>query len=86
MRMYDTRTFDRVAQVQHSINELELLAADGTVQHVYRSQTSARYIYKNEMELLLRTAGFVRQEIYGDFDRRPLTQETDAMIVEAWNE
>jgi SAM-dependent methyltransferase len=85
MRMYDTRSFDRVAQVQHSLNDLELLAADGSVATVYRTQASARYIYKHEMELLLRVAGFSRWEIYGDFDRRPLTRETDAMIVCAWN-
>jgi hypothetical protein len=41
-------------------------------------------IYKHEMELLLRVAGFARWEIYGDFDRRPLTRENDAMIVMGW--
>jgi SAM-dependent methyltransferase len=84
MRMYDTRGFDRVAQLQHSLNELELLAADGSIATIYRSQVSSRYVYKHEMELL-RVAGFARWEIYGDFDRRPLTRETDAMIVNAWN-
>jgi len=86
MRMYDTRSFDRVAQVQHSINELELLGIDGSVQQVHRSEMSLRYIYKNEMVLLLRAAGFARFEIYGDFDRRPLIGEDDAMIVEAWKD
>lgn len=86
MRMYDTRSFDRVAQVQNSINELELLAADGSVQQVYRSGMSLRYIFKNEMALLLRAAGFARFEIYGNFDRRPLIHEDDAMIVEAWKD
>jgi SAM-dependent methyltransferase len=85
IRMYDTRSFDRVAQVQHSLNEIELLAADGSVQTVHRSEFSTRYIYKHEMELLLRVAGFARWEIYGDFDRRPLTRENDAMVVTAWN-
>jgi SAM-dependent methyltransferase len=84
MRMYDTRTFDRVAQTQHSLNELELLAADGSVAKVYRSEVSSRDIYKHEMELLLRVAGFARWEVYGDFDRRPLRQENEAMVVEAW--
>ena len=73
MRMYDTRTFDRVAQEQHSLNEIELLAADGSVQPIHRSEMRSRYIYKHEMELLLRVAGFARWEIYGDFDRRPLS-------------
>jgi SAM-dependent methyltransferase len=85
MRMYDTRSFDRVAQVQHSLNEIELLAADGAVQTVHRSEVSSRYIYKHEMELLLRVAGFARWEIYGDFDGRPLKLENQAMIVTAWN-
>jgi hypothetical protein len=86
MRMYDTRQFDRVAQVQHSINELELLDAAGNVQQVYRSEMTLRYIFKNEMELLLRAAGFTRFEIYGDFDRHPLVNEEDALIVEAWKD
>ena len=85
MRMYDTRTIDRVAQTQHSLNELELLAADGSIATVHRSEISGRYFYKHEMELLLRIAGFARWRICGDFDRRPLTRETDAMIVMAWN-
>jgi SAM-dependent methyltransferase len=85
IRMYDTRSFDRVAQVQHSLIELELLAADGSVSAVIRSQVSSRYVYKHEMELLLRLAGFERWDIYSDFERRPLTRENDAMVVMAWN-
>ena len=85
IRLYDTRNFDRVAQVQHSLNEIELLAADGSVQMVHRSEVSSRYIYKQEMALLLRVADFARWEIYGDFDRRPLTRENEALIVTAWN-
>ena len=62
-----------------------MLAADGSIERVIRSETRSRYIYKQEMALLLRVAGFARWEIYGDFDRRPLTSENDAMIVTAWN-
>jgi hypothetical protein len=83
--MYDTRSFDRVAQTQHSLNEIELLNADGSVQTVHRSEISSRYIYKNEMALLLRVAGFARWEIWGDFDGRPLVRENDAMVVTAWS-
>jgi ubiquinone/menaquinone biosynthesis C-methylase UbiE len=84
MRMYDTRTVDPVAQEQRSVNELEILGADGSIQRVHRTQTLARYIYKQEMALLLRIAGFERWAIHGDFDRGPLTKPTDNMIVEAW--
>ena len=85
VRMYDTRTFDRVAQVFRSLNEIELVAADGSVETVHRTQDCSRYFYKLEMELLLRIAGFAGWEIDGDFDGRPLTRENDAMIVTAWN-
>jgi SAM-dependent methyltransferase len=84
MRFFDTRSFHRVEQIQHSYNELELLDAAGNVTAVYPSATSARWIYKSEMNLLLRLANFDRWEICGDFDRRPLVNETDAMIVLAW--
>ncbi len=43
-----------------------------------------RYVYKHEMELLLRVAGFARWEICGDFDGRPLTREDELMVVTAW--
>jgi hypothetical protein len=35
------------------------------------------------MQLLLRVAGFARWEIFGDFDRTPLTNENQAMVVSA---
>jgi SAM-dependent methyltransferase len=86
LRMYDTRTFDRVAQTQHSINDLEWLDAEGKIESVRRFEFTTRYLYKQEMTLLLRLAGFARWEILGDFGGRPLERETDAMIVKAWND
>jgi SAM-dependent methyltransferase len=84
MRLWDTRTFDRVNQIQRSFNEIESLDAQGKVTATYPCWTTIRWIYKAEMELLLRVAGFVRWELFGDFDGRPLLHETDAMIVQAW--
>lgn len=83
VRMYDTRHFDRVEQLQHSVNELEFLGPDGSVEKTVRTQIHARYIYKQEMALLLQLSGFANWQIYGDFERRPLTRENDAMIVVA---
>jgi SAM-dependent methyltransferase len=85
IRMFDTRSFDRVNQLQHSRNEVEMLDAAGHVATVHCSQTTIRWIYKTEMELLLRAAQFDRWQIAGDFDDRPLVNETDAMIVKAWS-
>ena len=81
MRCYDTRSFDRVAQVQRSRYEVELDDADGTTRIIHRSEFLVRWTYKAEMELLLRAAGYTAWEICGGFDRRPLTQETDQMVV-----
>ena len=85
VRCYDTRRFDRVKQIQYSTNELEILDAEGKITAVHRSQIEIRWVYREEMALLLRVAGFPRWEICGDFDRRPLTEETDNMIVLAHN-
>jgi SAM-dependent methyltransferase len=85
VRFYDNRTMDRVEQQQHSINEIEFLDTTGAVAATHRNRTTTRWIYKGEMALLLRVAGFGRWEIYGGFDRQPLTKDTDGMVVEAWN-
>ncbi len=83
VRLYDTRSFNRVEQLQHSKMEVELLDAAGKVVNVRKSQTTVRWIYKSEMELLLRLAGFDRWQISGGFDRRPVVNDTDGTIVEA---
>ncbi|MBZ5589842.1 MAG: class I SAM-dependent methyltransferase [Acidobacteriia bacterium] len=86
VRIYDTRTFDRVAQVQHSCVEIQELDDQGRVATAHRSETDMRWTFKPEMELLLAASGFARWEICGDFDRRPLTRDNDQMIVFAWND
>jgi len=84
VRLWDTRSFDRVEQLQFSCTEIEMLDASGKVIATHPSKTTVRWIYKAEMELLLRVAGFARWKILGGFDGRPLLHETDAMIVQAW--
>jgi hypothetical protein len=86
VRIYDTRSFDRVQQVQHSYNEIEYLDREGNVTATFPSAVQLRWIYKNEMELLLRLAGFPRWQVCGGFDRRPLVHDNDMMVVLAWNE
>jgi hypothetical protein len=45
-----------------------------------------RWTYRYEMELLLRNAGFVRWDVRGDFDGKPLENDTDEMIWTAWKD
>src|SRR5262249_40352694 len=84
VRIFDIRSFDRVEQLQYSLMEIEFLNAEGAVTTVHRCRTTVRWIYKGEMALLLRAAGFARWQISGDYTGRPLVKETDEMIVQAW--
>jgi hypothetical protein len=42
-----------------------------------------RYIFRYEMELLLRQSGFRLETVYGDFDRRPYDYHSGEMIFVA---
>ncbi len=84
VRMYDTRTLNRVEQIQHSLVEIQELDAQGRLVSSHKSVTAMRWTFKFEMELLLSSAGFQRWQVCGGFDRRPLTDEKDLMVVFAW--
>lgn len=84
LQAYDLRTLDQVAQIQHSENEIRELSPAGEVISVRKTQTTIRWIYKQELELLLTLSGFSRWEITRAFDREPLSGTTEGMLVEAW--
>lgn len=78
---------DRVAQTMHADMELRELedgatgpAREARVLARHPHSVDLRWIYKGEMELLLRAAGFTRWEVAGGFDGRPLLHDTDLMI------
>ena len=86
LQMWDTRFKDPVEQRQHSKMELKELDDDGNVIAVHRTETTQRWVYRYELELLLRLAGFARWEIQGDFGGDPLTRDDQQMIAWAWQE
>jgi SAM-dependent methyltransferase len=86
VRMWDTRRKDRVGQMQHSLIEIEELDGAGQVARTHRSETRQRWVYRFELELLFRSAGFRRWRILGGWDRRPFTKDTDSMIAFAWKD
>jgi SAM-dependent methyltransferase len=86
VRMWDTRRKDRVAQLQHSLIEIEELDPAGQVIRSHRFETRQRWVYRFELELLFRNAGFTRWEILGGWDRRPLTADTDSLLAFAWKD
>jgi SAM-dependent methyltransferase len=86
VRIYDTRTLDRVAQVQHSVMAVEETDERGRVVASRASVTDMRWTWKGEMELLLRAAGYARWTLEGGFAGEPLAAESPLMLVRAWRD
>jgi SAM-dependent methyltransferase len=86
VRMYDTRTKDALAQRQHSIIDIEQFDGGGHVAIAHRFETTQRWVYRYEFELLFRCAGFSRWEILGGFDRTPFAADRGQMQGFAWRD
>ena len=63
IRVWDHAVDDRVDQVRSMTRRIELTDASGAVTRRETVRFSLRYVYKPEMELLLRVAGFPRWEV-----------------------
>ena len=86
VRMWDTRTRDRVHQRQHSRVDIEELDAAGTLRRTHQFETTQRWVYRFELELLLREAGFARREILGGWAREPFTRDDQPMLACGWRD
>ena len=86
LQLYDRRVMNIVNQSQHSEIEVRELDAKGSVVASHRFEARQRWVYRYELELLLRLAGFPRWEIHGDFAGGPLERDDQQMIAWAWRE
>ncbi len=86
VQLYDSRRLDVVAQTQHSQIEIRELAADKRTVASHRFETVVRWVYRAEMELLLRLAGFSRAQVCGGFDLGPVTDDSSALVTLAWRD
>jgi len=84
LQMWDNRFKSAVGQYQRSEIEFRELDASGARVATHRSQAIQRWVYRWEMELLLRTAGYARWEIQGGFDGEPLERPDQPMIAWGW--
>jgi SAM-dependent methyltransferase len=82
LQLWDNRAKDVVAQRQDSEVEIWELDASERPVAAHAFSTHQRWVYRFELELLLRAAGFGRVEFLGGFDGRPLRAPEDQMI--AW--
>ena len=83
--LWSTQRYDLVQQTLIADREVIETLEDGEpVTHHYRF--TLRWVYRFEMELLLRGAGFTRWEVCGGFDHRPFLNPHDEMVWTAWKD
>ena len=73
---------DAASQVQHETHVYDVVAADGSVRRLVTS-VDLRFTTRYEMEELLRGAGLVLDQLYGDYDLGPFEATSDLMITVA---
>jgi len=95
VRVYDRASDDRVEQLRRMTRRIEFLDAAGALARQVSVSFTLRYIYKPEMELLLRVAGFARWQAKPAFasytESEPgagerALREGDNIAWTAWNE
>jgi len=79
---YATVTRDSAAQLLHVRFRYER-SRDGRVIGNEHASFAMRWFWRYELEHLLARAGFGQIEIYGDFERRPVSADTPAFVVVA---
>src|SRR5207249_5026859 len=80
VQLWDHRTKDPAAQRQSSEIEYREVDATGQVVSSRRLHTSQRWVYRWELELLLRIAGFAHWEIHGGFHGELFERADQQMI------
>jgi 2-polyprenyl-3-methyl-5-hydroxy-6-metoxy-1,4-benzoquinol methylase len=95
VRVMDSITADRVEQINSSRRRVEIVDADGRVTANHEFDFQIRYIWKPEMELLFRTAGFKRWQARSLFksihEHTPVDpargiEEGDMLAWSAWKD
>jgi SAM-dependent methyltransferase len=77
---WSVRTFDLAEQLQETLFIYEEAFPDGGVKRTVCPFT-LRFLWRSEAELLLQLAGFVIEDVLGDFDGEPYHSASDHLIV-----
>jgi len=72
--------FDAETQTNHGLHIFEELNDAGETVGKTTIDVVIRYIYPTEAIVMIEDAGMIVEEIYGDFDRSPLTEESPEQI------
>lgn len=79
--LYVARTVDWAAQQQENIYLAECPAAGGVRRFALAAQF--RFIFRHEMQLLLKLGGFDLKEVYGSYDLDPFEAGSEKLIAVA---
>jgi SAM-dependent methyltransferase len=76
------RTVDQAEQIMHTLIIYDEIAPDGRMQRTM-VPFDLRYIWRFEAELLLEQAGFVVEDVFGDWDLAPFDSASERLILVA---
>jgi SAM-dependent methyltransferase len=82
MQWYWRHDIDLSRQMRHLTYILDEINAEGLVRRV-QLPFSLRFVYRYEMELLLRLSGFTLTAVYGSYELEPFDSNSPKMIVVA---
>jgi SAM-dependent methyltransferase len=77
---WSVRRLDLAEQLQETLFIYEEIFADGRTQRTACPFT-LRFLWRSEAELMLRLAGFVVEEVWGDFEGAPYADGCDHLIL-----
>ena len=72
--------FDNESQINRCTQIIETLSSDGETIDREELTVTTRYLHHHQVSEMLTRAGLEPIEIYGDFDRSPLSDDQDEMI------
>ena len=72
--------FDTRSQLNHGGQIVRELAPDGSLQRSVELDVLLRYLYPTEAVAMVEEAGLRVVEIYGGFDRSPLSEDSEEMV------
>lgn len=82
LQHYVTRRVELATQTQHTTFVIDEMDASGNVRRSL-FPFRMRFVYRYEMELLLRLAGYSLEAVYGSYDLEPFDSESEKMIFVA---
>ena len=79
----ENTTYDHANQLINAVYTFEEYDKEGNLVRSFRKSLVLRYIFRYEMEHLLKLSGFKLKAVYGTFDKKPYNYESGEMIFVA---